>query len=461
MRRQPLVAREPEPGRRGGQRVHHALADSARRDVDHPPQAHVVVRIEEQLQVRQRVLDFLPLVEPDAADDAVRDALAAQRVLDDPRLRVGPVEDGHRRVARRAHRRPRDARDGVGLLEFVIRQVVADLVAAGPVRPEPLLLAVAVLTDDRGRGIQDDLRRPIVALEAHHPRFGVVGLEVHDVPQVRAPPLVDRLVRVADDAEIAVGFGEPAHQQILRPVRVLVLVHEQEAESVRVAGADRRLVEEVDRSQQQVVEVERVGVGERALVRLEDPTELLVVRVVAARERLGAEHQVLGVADAPEHGLRLEQAVVDGQLAHHLLHRRHLVGRIVDDEIAREADGGSLAPEQAGAHRVERRHPRTRRRVAQQRRHALPHLFGRLVCERDRDHLAGVGVARANQVGDAVGDDARLPGPGAGQNEQRAVDLQHRLALFGVEFVRSRQERSRWQGRRAARAAASRLPILP
>ena len=60
------------------ERVHHALADAPRRHVDHAPQADVVVRVERQAQVGQRVLDFLALVEPDAADDAIGDAGAPE-----------------------------------------------------------------------------------------------------------------------------------------------------------------------------------------------------------------------------------------------------------------------------------------------------------------------------------------------------------------------------------------------
>ena len=86
------------------QRIHHALADAARRHVDHAPQADVVVRVDDQLQVGERVLDFLALVEADAADDLVGDALAHQRVFNRARLRVGPVEHGHH-----ARRRPRRA----------------------------------------------------------------------------------------------------------------------------------------------------------------------------------------------------------------------------------------------------------------------------------------------------------------------------------------------------------------
>jgi hypothetical protein len=36
-------------------------------------------------------------------------------------------------------------------------------------------------------------------------------------------------------------------------------------------------------------------------------------------------------------------------------------------------------------------------------------------------------------VRDAVGDDARLAGTRAGKNQNRAIGLQHRLALLGIQ----------------------------
>ena len=63
------------------ERVHHALADAARRHVDHAPQRHVVMRVQDELEIRQRVLDFLALVETDAAEHDVGDVGLAQRRL--------------------------------------------------------------------------------------------------------------------------------------------------------------------------------------------------------------------------------------------------------------------------------------------------------------------------------------------------------------------------------------------
>ena len=39
----------------------------------------------------------------------------------------------------------------------------------------------------------------------------------------------------------------------------------------------------------------------------------------------------------------------------------------------------------------------------------------------------------ADEPGDAVGDDARLARPGAGENQERSVAVGHGFALLGIE----------------------------
>ena len=225
------------------------------------------MRVDDEPHVGERVLDFLALVEPDAADDLVGDALAHQRVFDRSRLRVGPVQHGDRGVDVVGQRGASGSRDEVGLLELVAAAEVGDARAALAVGPEVLVLAVAVLADDGRRGVEDDLRRAVVALELDDRRFGEVVLEVEDVAEVGAAPLVDRLVRIADDAQVAMDLGEAADQQVLRPVGVLVLVDHHEPELPGVLRADLLgLLEQLDRLQQQVVEIERVALLERVQV---------------------------------------------------------------------------------------------------------------------------------------------------------------------------------------------------
>ena len=76
-----------------------------------------------------------------------------------------------------------------------------------------------------------------------------------------------------------------------------------------------------------------------------------------------------------------------------------------------------------------------RQPLAEQRRGPLLHLAGGLVGERDRQNAAGR-RAVADQLGDAIRDDARLAGAGAGQHQQRPAERVHRFALRGVQIVR-------------------------
>ena len=77
-----------------GQPANRRLADPARRRVDDPPQRDLVARIVQQVQVRQNVLDLLPLEELQAVDHLVRHARVAQGELQRPAQGIDAVEDG-------------------------------------------------------------------------------------------------------------------------------------------------------------------------------------------------------------------------------------------------------------------------------------------------------------------------------------------------------------------------------
>ena len=80
-------------------------------------------------------------------------------------------------------------------------------------------------------------------------------------------------------------FGQPANQEVLRPVGVLVLVHHDVPELVRVElSRGLRCLEELDRLEQEIVEVERIAVLQRDDVLLVDLGDLLVAEVELAAQ---------------------------------------------------------------------------------------------------------------------------------------------------------------------------------
>src|SRR5690606_17119766 len=94
-----------------------------------------------------------------------------------------------------------------------------------------------------------------------------VPFELEDIPEVRAAEGVDRLVVIPDHAEVAAGPGQVARQVELYRVRVLVLVdHEVVPASPEIAADLFVLLQEPDREEEQVVEVDGAGRAQRLLV---------------------------------------------------------------------------------------------------------------------------------------------------------------------------------------------------
>ena len=68
----------------------------------------------------------------------------------------------------------------------------------------------------------------------------------------------------------------------------------------------------------------------------------------------------------------------------------------------------------------------------EQRFDARTHFFRCLVGEGDGKNFIGLREAFGDEVRDSLRDDARLARAGAGQDQQRPVDVQDRVALFGI-----------------------------
>jgi hypothetical protein len=148
-----------------------ARADAARREVDHAQEAGVVVRVLQQAQVGQRVLDFGALEEAQAAVHAVRHAGVEQRRLDHPALRVAAVEHGDL-LARNARLGALVAHQVAHLLDHPLRLgqvgrrlVHAHRLARALVGAQVLAQARLVVADQRVGRIEDVAVAAVVLLQ--------------------------------------------------------------------------------------------------------------------------------------------------------------------------------------------------------------------------------------------------------------------------------------------------------
>ncbi len=279
--------------------------------------------------------------------------------------------------------------------------------------------------------------RAIIALEANDFRAGEILLEAQDVVDFRAAPAVDRLIVVADAAEIPRSLREQAQPEILRDVGVLILVHQHVAETVLVLRQHVRLfLKQPDVFQQQIAEIDGV---QRLQPRLIGGVEFLAAsigehRAVTRGNFIGREAAVLPAVDDPGQHPRGPALVVDVGGTQNLLHQPDLVVGVQNGEIGFQPDQLRMPPQNFRADRMEGAKPRhPLHRLADHGADALLHLARRAVGEGHGQNLRRPGAPGRQNMRNPRGENAGLSGARARKHQHRPVERFHRLKLLGVQ----------------------------
>ncbi len=189
----------------------------------------------DEAEIGKGVADFLALVEARAADDAIGQPERDEALLELARLEARAHENGDlgQRHAAALQRLDLIA-DPARFLDPVAQRPHGDELAFRRFGPQRLAEAAFVLGDEARGGGEDVRRRAVVLLQPDDAGAGEILLEAQDVADLGAAPAIDRLIVVADAAEIAVTLRQQAQPQILRDVGVLVFVDQQIAKPVLV-----------------------------------------------------------------------------------------------------------------------------------------------------------------------------------------------------------------------------------
>ena len=349
--------------------------------------------------------------------------------------------------------------DEGGLVALILAVYDRDLVAPLAGGEEILVATEFVVSDERvGDGEYGGGGTEVLS-QRDDASGGVVLLELEDVGDVGAAPAVDRLVRIAHDAEVwSDGLGVaaarrerlalPGHERGERElgvVGVLVLVDHEVSPAVVAGGEDLgSLAQHLHAEHEQVVEVDGVCGAERGLVAVVHLCGDAGIEIVgASTEGVGIEQVVLGGADPSEHGPRGEVAGRELEILDDALDEGELVGGIIDGKVGAQAGQIGLwgvAPQQAGAQGVKRgdREPaRARGLAVEECGDAVSHFSGGLVGEGHGEDLPR-GDADGDEAGDAVCDDPGFAAACGGEYEQRPLGVEHGLSLRVGESFQQR-----------------------
>ena len=202
-------------------------------------------------------------------------------------------------------------------------------------------------------------------------------------------------------------------------VGVLILIDEDVTKAATVVlGHIREELKQRHCRADEIVEVEGVCPAEPALVlRIRLRKDPIRGGLSPTSEGFLVDEFVLQVRDPRREAARRVALGVEIEILDDHRHQPLRVGGVVDREVGRDAEPSRLSAQNAHASGVEGHDPHGPRGRTDEGCDTLLHLAGGLVGEGDREDLRGPHTLIANEVCDALGEDACLARTGSRNDE--------------------------------------------
>ncbi len=240
-------------------------------NIGNSQESRIVVRVRDQAQVGENVLDLAAIEECRAAADVIRHARQAQCFFERTRLMVAAIEDREIHPFRLVLLG--DVRqisgDAFGFVLVVLAFHHADRRAFGQIAEELLEMLVWIVRDELVGRAKNALAAAVILFELDDLECRIVPREIVEIFQIRAAPCVDRLIVVAHRGEGAARPAGIADQPVLCRVRVLVFVDEQIADAFLPGVACFLILfEQRQRQADQIVKIDGIECGKAFLIAL-------------------------------------------------------------------------------------------------------------------------------------------------------------------------------------------------
>jgi len=432
---------------------HHRLEQGACRagpdagkQTQHPRAGHEIAGVFSHPEEGQRVSDVGALHEAQTAVLVEGDAAAAELDLEVEAVVGGPEE--HCLVAEPdslLSSLEYPGEDQFRLLGLVSTRQQLRAGAAESGGDEVLGEALSGLGDDPV-GRRQQLGRAAVVVDQEQPAHGgVAQRKVEDVPHRRRPEGVDRLRVVADHGEALTARPQMVEDFCLERVGVLVLVDQYRLELCTHRLASSGVLEEGVEEKEQIVVVEHplrglavdIGAEEQfqAAALLDAPGEVRLHHAVERQAGIDAP-----TVDVETGGLARKSSLASPQLQLGAEHLQEIFGvaAVVDGEARVEPHPLAVLPEEPGGDGVERSAPDPARGprfpVAEEPVDPAEQLARGAAGEGQQEDPIRRD-ASVDQMRHAVGERGGLSRSRPGDEQQRRVAMEHRLALPFVEVV--------------------------
>ncbi len=417
------------------------FSDAPGGGIDDAEHRHFVGRLGEDLEIGHQVAGFSAIEEGGGADEDVGDFFASEFGFEDAGLFVGTEEDGDvvGGDLEFLDQIVDVADDLFGFLGLVGEGGETDRVGCAAVGDEAFVVATSIVAYEGIGEVEDLIGAAVVFLEADDFGAGKDVLEIEDVFDFGTAPAIDGLVIVADDAEISVGADEGFDEGELEAVGVLVFVDLDEVEALLLAVEYFGVFEEeLVREEEEVVEIDGTAGAEVGLIAaIAGRGEVFDIGLCGIGGHGGGDPLRFPRADLIDEIAGLHGLFSDADIAEGGAGGRFLVATVVDDEGSGIAEVGDFGAEDAYAEGVEGGDPGFFFEFfAEEIDGAFEHFAGGFIGEGDGEDAVGLGTL-ADEFGHAVRDDARLPGPCSGEDEEGAFDREDGFALGGVEVGES------------------------
>ena len=392
------------------------------------------MRIKNQTQISENILNLLALIELQTADHAVGNTALNQSFLENTRLRIGAVKHSHIAqlgvflLLQLLHALNNEAR----LVMLVRRFISGNQRACIIIRPQAFRLASGVIVNYGIRCIKDNLRAAVVLLQLHHLRFRIILFEVQNIADVRTTPAINALVSIAHHADIMMLGRENLRQQILRMVGVLILVDHNIIKFILILVAYLFvLLEQTQRQQQQVIEIDSVISLQLLLISSINFCYLLLMKFACGLRKFQWRLQrVLRIADIVKNRRILKALVVKVHLLEHLLDDILRIRRIINSKIVAVcAQLVDIITQHTRTEGVEGKQPHALRSCSGNAVHTLAHFSGGLIRKGNRQNAVRT-HALLQKMRNTAGQHLRLAAACTCQNQHRSIDSLYCFYLF-------------------------------